>query len=189
MALTWKIDDITFYDTEIPATLSDSELIVINGSTAPRLGEVFSYVDVSGLARMRRIGMYSFNFSTSKKPGQPAYLQDVGGRAGPNFISISEDITGKIVMNDIHGAIAGQFISENGVKRERTVSIICPKEQRLYINDLYTASLPFSITDPQGDFGNYIIKPGTLRWRTAPPESLNDEHNYLWSGTFTVQEE
>lgn len=185
VTLTWKIEDMQFHSINIPAKIADIQSYAYDSA---EVKQRYTYLDMSGEVRIRRIGMHSYNFSTSKKPSAEAYLQDLGGKAGANFLSLSESAHGKVVMEDIHGVVSGQFVPKSGVKQRRGLQMICPKEQRLYMIDLYQSSTPFSIVDPQGDWADYIIEPGTMTWNVSGPPSMDKQEDYLWIGNMTVRE-
>jgi len=188
--LGWRVDDLTVYSLTTRTPINFIETFILNGASA----ETAIYVaypitrDMSGTIRVHRVSMFQYKFSTSRKSGQLAELQDIGSKAGANPSSMQINQSGKVLMRDINGNIAGQFIPIAGIKSNKNIVFICPKEMKEAMNDLYASSVPFGMIEPQGDFSEYALKDGGLSWNAISPQSLSEEKDWLWQGNGTLVE-
>jgi hypothetical protein len=194
--LEWKIDDLAIYNiSKVP----NSDLSSYR--TIPYAGEAIKAGirrRLDGQIRIHRIALSQFKFGTSQGKGVPAHISDLSGQAGANPTTISELHKGKFAMQDFNGNIVSTFIPKGGVKRERNVSIIGQTVLKEAIADLDQSSTPFSVIDPQSDFADFIISPGSMSWTVIDAQEkvrfikgaiqFDEAANYLWNGKFILKE-
>lgn len=199
---TWKIDDWMIYNaTSLPARPGD--YLVDNYANDKQLYDIPLFEDLSGTVKINRIGLYGLKFATSKFPQRPTPVQDLAGEAGASPISIDESTEGKVAVRNFNGDIVSQFIKRSGIKIQRTFNFIVEDKFKSYIADLNSQSTPFGIIDPSGEFGDFIISPGSLNWKTSDhikthrrgtsSTSSTSKIRYLeaedlWNGTFVAKE-
>jgi hypothetical protein len=182
----WQIDDIILYSLNNNFPTHELTFETLNGPFV--LLEFPKRYDYDGILKVKRVGLYGYRTSTSLASGTPAHLQDLGGSAGPNPAGVSYTYSGKAFQRNFRGNVKSQFIPKTGVKQQRAFEVIASKEYRLFIDDLYGRQEPFGMLEPQGEFGDYVIVEGSLRWRAIASPSLNDPANYYWQGTFVLAE-
>lgn len=187
----WNIDDVSIssINNRPPiGSLSQIRSPLNYGSLDIYQHNFYEDFDFDGDVRINRVGMYQYNFSTSKQKDQLAQFQDLGGFAGANFASVSYVVKGKAQQRNISGRIISQFIPKSGTKHARQFQVIATKEMKEAIEELYNTQTPFGLIEPQGEFADYIIQEGSMNFRAISAESLKDPANYLWEGTMVFEE-
>lgn len=160
-----------------------------------------NYIDMSGTAKIKRIGFHQFEVATSKTKGAQTPTQDLSGFATGNPITVSDSELGKAVLRNANGRIMTQFVPRSGIKVERVLSMIGSSAWKNFISDLHARTEAFGMIDSQCNFSDFIVSPGSITWNTAgQEESLTPEGNstgsiswreapdFLWQGTFTLKE-
>lgn len=187
-ASIWKIDDLCLYSANNESVISELVNIYYGPAGSERLITFPQIWDNSGTIKLKRLGFYSYDFGTTKQRGQTSYIQDLGGRASANPAGVSYQPKGKVTQRNFVGQVIGQFVSKAGIKQGRAFEVIATKEQRAKIDDYYASSTPFGVIEPQGDFADYVIAEGSLRWRAIAAEKLSDPGDYFWQGSMVLEE-
>jgi hypothetical protein len=188
----WAIDDVACYRRTLPM----ERKYAVSKTQAGLSISMYEHFDMSGTMRIREVGMFSYNFAmsqyTKKKlpSGWMPMLQegqqpiDLAGFAGPNFISDSKQAKGAIAMRDINGGLTGTVVPSTGLKRTRTLAVVCTKEQMEMLEDIFGLGL-FSLITPQSEWGEYIAVDGSNSWNTVRDNRGSD---YLWTGQLQIEE-
>jgi hypothetical protein len=179
----WKLDDFYLYRGTIPAGLGHHERYGYNG--VPR-----SWIGIrenSGISKIRRLGMFKYEFATSRQKNRLAHIYDIGGKAFINPQAMSRGITGTIENRNANGTILGTFTPKGGVKRTKTITMMCTKEQLEYLEDLASSHGLVGMIDPQCEWSEYVISPGSMNFNVI--QGVTDNPNeYHWTGTMQMEE-
>lgn len=195
-ACAYKIDDISIHNiTTIPAKINEIDTFTY----ADTVITVPKYRDLTGICKVRRIGFHQLLAATSKVGGALTPLQDLSGKSAANPTRITDSETGKTVVRNFNGRIMGQFIPRSGTKVERLLNMVGESHWKNFISDLDRRSEPFCMIDPQGNFSDFIISPGSINWnsidqeQTVTPErsavpAWKEAPDFFWEGTFILKE-
>lgn len=187
----WQIDDVSLSSVNNlapPGSISQIRSTGLYGTATSDYHDYYEDFDFGGDVKITRLGMYQYNFSTSKQKRIPGSFHDLGGLVGANFSGLSYSTRGKLQQRNFAGRIIGEFISKAGTKQSKRVNIVATKEMKEAIEEFYNGQKAFGLVEPQGEFSDYIIGEGTLNWKAIDPINPSDPANYLWEGTMVLEE-
>lgn len=195
--LSWKIDDLAVFNhSKVLNQNQETYQTMIYDNKAIKVGVMRA---MDGIIRINRICLSQYKFATSRANGKISHISDLAGRSGANPTTLSESSRGKIIVPDINGNIVAAFVPKSGIKRDRNVSMVGSLEFKEAISRLDYSSEPFVVIDPQSDFGDYIIRPGSMTWAAIDPPkhlqespadgiSFEEAADFFWNGKLVLQE-
>jgi hypothetical protein len=175
----WKIDDILIYRNSLPAGFKHHQRLLYDSSYC----SIHNIQEPFGVVKIRRIGMFGYDFSLSRGKGYGAVVYDLGGQASANPQSINDGVLAGPINRGLRGNILGVYTPKSGNKRKRTMQIIGTTEQK----EAILSRTLIGLIDTNGDWSEYVIIKSTLTCQSIPSLSgRDDEFDYIMS--FRVEE-